>query len=76
MIEHKGYTFSCDRDPEHPTLHVDANTERTAIRKAREKRWDVLRVRVVAGVPKGKVARTVRRCFCPGCSHLVGVSFR
>lgn len=75
-IENKGYTFSCDIDWKHPKLEVDANTERTAIAKARAKGWDVLRVRAIAGVPQNKLARTIRLVCCPGCAATVGVSFR
>lgn len=79
MINHNGYTFRCD--VYHPpdggdTLTVQARTERTAIEKASAEGWDVLHVRATRGVPKDKEARTVRRVFCPGCAHLVGVSYR
>lgn len=75
-ITHKGYTFSCDLDYRHPKLEVEARTERTAIAKARANHWDVLRVRVVAGVPANKVAGTIRLVCCPGCADTVGVRFR
>lgn len=68
MIEHKGYTFICTRSGDHPKLEVQANTERTAIQKARAKHWDVVRVRIVSGLQKPWVARTVRVDFCPGCA--------
>jgi hypothetical protein len=70
------FTFSCDRlHRDQVTLVIDAKTERTAIAKARAANWDVLRVRAVSGVPKHKVARTVRRVFCPHCAGSVGVGF-
>lgn len=77
MIYHDSkFTFACDAGYGHPKLVVEAKTERTAITKARAKGWDILRVRAVSGVPRGKVARTVRYCCCPGCASSVGVMFR
>lgn len=75
-ITHNGFTFQCDADYGHPKLVVEAPSERAAIEKARAKGWDVLRVRAVSGVPKDKIARTVRRCYCPGCAYEVGVGFQ
>lgn len=79
MIEHNGYTFTCAMDT-YPSTHakfvIKAHTERTAIAHAREADWDILRVRAVAGVPKEKIARTVRLAFCPGCAHRFGVCYR
>lgn len=82
MITHDSkFTFDCDNaagDPHHGArgqLVVDAKNERTAIAKARRKGWDVLRVRAVSGV-MDKVARTVRRVYCPGCAWVVGVTRR
>lgn len=69
------FTFRCDLSGDH-TLTVEAKTERTAIAKARAKGWDVLRIRAVSGVPKRKVAQTVRRCFCPWCGWIAGVAVR
>lgn len=75
-ISHNGFTFTCDLAHDHEKVTIEARTERTAIEKARAKGWDILRIRAVAGVPRNKVARTVRRCFCPGCAYIVGVLFR
>lgn len=83
MIKHDSkFTFRCDGCGEwHGSnagqeLVIETRTIRAAITKARAKRWDILRVRVVSGVPRNKVARTVRRVFCPGCAWAVGVTFR
>lgn len=78
-IEHNGFTFSCalgTKEQGHGELTVRAKTERTAIEHARADGWDVLWVRATLGVPNGKVARSVRLVFCPGCAFLVGVTFR
>lgn len=76
-IKHNGYTFTCTFGADHQTLVItDAVTERTAIERARAARWDIVRVRAVSGVPKGKVARTVRLAFCPGCAFTVGVRWK
>jgi hypothetical protein len=76
-IRHNGFTFRCDIYHHHDeTVSIDAETERTAIEKARAKGWDVIHVRATRGVPRNKEARTVRRVFCPGCAWLVGVTFR
>jgi hypothetical protein len=77
VISHDSkFTFYCDSNHGGVPLVVEATTERTAIAKARARSWDVVRVRAVNGVPKNKIARTVRRCFCPGCAATVGVTSR
>ena len=76
MITHdSSFTIRCDVHSDE-SITINAKTERTAIAKARAKGWNVLRVRAVAGVPKNKIARTVRCFFCPGCASTVGVTFR
>lgn len=76
-IKHNGYTFRCDLDPTHvEPLVIHAATERTAIDHAREKQWDIIRVRAVSGIPDHKVARTVRLVCCPGCSSTVGLRWK
>lgn len=73
-ITHKGYVFLCDaycRNEGLDRIEVAAETERTAIRKAREARWFVGTVRITGGFPKSKV-RTQRRVLCPACTWIVG----
>lgn len=79
MIEHNGYTFSCEAqsysaasaEGQCDEFTTEVETKRTAVLNARDAGWAIIRVRITAGAPKRHPSKTI--ILCPSCKHLVGL---
>jgi hypothetical protein len=72
MVEHNGYTFTCESGRADCSQFVSgAETRRTAVAHARAAGWFIGAIRIVGGLAKRRV-RTKRITYCARCKWRVG----